>query len=100
MRDRHAIDTHMIEEFIRSELIRERFTKFKDTDNLIETGIIDSLGIQRLLLYLEAAFSIHISDDELIPDNFETIDAICSLCWEKLGQESVPVERSLKPYHS
>lgn len=50
--------------------------ELKNTDNLIENGIIDSLGIQKLIMYLENEFKINISDDDLIPDNFETISDI------------------------
>lgn len=70
-------DNKAIKEFIQTELIRDRsHADLKVTDNLIETGIIDSLGIQKLLAYIETTFSVQIADDELIPDNFQTIEAI------------------------
>ncbi|GBE04447.1 acyl carrier protein [bacterium BMS3Abin10] len=71
-------DNKAIKEFIQSELIKDKSisANLKVTDNLIETGIIDSLGIQKLLAYLETTFSVQIADDELIPDNFQTIEAI------------------------
>jgi acyl carrier protein len=63
--------------FIQSELIKGKdFSNLTDTDSLIESGIIDSMSIQMLVAYLEKKFSIHVSDDELIPDNFESISAI------------------------
>jgi acyl carrier protein len=66
-----------IGEFIRDELVRDKtIENFGGGDNLIESGIIDSLGILRLLEYLESKFSINISDEELIPENFESIEAI------------------------
>ncbi len=74
-------DNKAIKEFIQSELIKDKSisANLKVTDNLIETGIIDSLGIQKLLAYLETTFSVQIADDELIPDNFQTIEAISLL---------------------
>ena len=71
-------DKKIIKEFIQSELIRDRDVagNLEVTDNLIETRIIDSLGIQKLLAYLEKTFLVNIADDELIPDNFQTIEAI------------------------
>jgi len=78
------MDEKLIKKFIQTELIRGRnHADLKTTDNLIETGIIDSLGIQKLLAYLETSFSIHISDDELIPDNFQTIEAISTFLRDK-----------------
>jgi len=77
-------DNKAIKEFIQTELIRDKsHADLKLTDNLIETGIIDSLGIQKLLAYLETTFSIHIPDDELIPDNFQTIEAISAFLRDK-----------------
>jgi len=74
----------IIKDFIQSELVKERGRfSLEDNDNLIERGVIDSLGIMKLLAYLEGTFSISISDEELIPDNFETIDAISAFVVSK-----------------
>ncbi len=78
------MDKKLIKEFIQTELIRDRgHADLKITDNLIETGIIDSLGIQKLLAYIETTFSVNIADDELIPDNFQTIEAISAFLKDK-----------------
>ena len=69
-----------IREFIEREIMKdERGGILKDTDPLIESGIIDSLGIQILLAHLEETYSVHILDEELIPENFETVESIVSL---------------------
>ena len=47
-----------------------------DTTNLIESGVIDSLGIVNLVSYLENAFGVKIKDEDIIPDHFESIRAI------------------------
>jgi len=73
-------DKAAIKEFIKKELTRGKgISDLGDADNLIESGVIDSLGIQLLVSYLEKNFSITIADDDLVPDNFETIEAIWSL---------------------
>lgn len=56
----------------------------RDSPNLIEDGIIDSLGIMKLLNFIEHTFRIHVSDTELIPENFETIEAISTLIANKI----------------
>lgn len=74
----------IIKDFIQSNLVKEKaLCPLQDEDNLIEKGIIDSLGIMKLVTYLEESFSISILDDELIPDNFETIDAISTFLTSK-----------------
>ena len=62
------VNKQVIKNFIQSELVKDRANdSLKDDDNLIEAGVIDSLGIMKLLVYLEETFSINVSDDELIP---------------------------------
>ena len=44
--------------------------------SLIEAGVIDSTGVLELVGFLEDAFDIRIQDDELVPENLDTIDNI------------------------
>ena len=53
---------------------------------LIEHRVIDSMGLLRLVAWLESAFGIEITDAEVVPDNFGTIDAIVSLLNRKAPQ--------------
>ena len=77
-------NTDPIMEFIKNQLVREKPMKnIGRGDDLIESGIIDSLGILKLLEFLESKFSIHISDEELIPENFESIESIESFISRK-----------------
>jgi acyl carrier protein len=46
---------------------------------LIENGVLDSLGLQQLVSFLEREFDIELDDDDLVPENFETIGAIAKL---------------------
>jgi acyl carrier protein len=73
----------LIKEFIQKEFIRNPGHDLEVADNLIEQGIIDSLGIMRLLTYLESSFRIKVTDEELIPVNFETIESISSFIRSK-----------------
>jgi len=42
----------------------------------LENGIIDSTGVLELVAFLEQTFSIQIKDDELVPENFDSIEKI------------------------
>jgi acyl carrier protein len=44
-----------------------------EDDPLLANGILDSLGILDLVAYLEAEFGITVSDDDLVPEHFETL---------------------------
>jgi acyl carrier protein len=74
-----------IRTFIVSELAGEEGTEIKDSDQLIEAGIIDSMGIIALLGFLETEFAIQIDSDELLPENLGTVLAIADLVDRKLG---------------
>ena len=73
----------LLKQFIISELMeRNPETKtfdLEDTTPILEKGIINSLGILKLLAYIEETFKIEITDNDLIPENFETPEAITSL---------------------
>jgi acyl carrier protein len=62
---------------------------FKETDTLAnETmlfveGIFDSMGFVLLLDYLQENFSIEANDDDLVEDNFESINAIANFIASK-----------------
>ena len=44
--------------------------------SLIEAGIIDSTGVLELVGFLEERFGIGIEDDELLPENLDSIDNV------------------------
>jgi len=46
---------------------------------LIERQVIDSLGIFEIVNHVEARYGITIPDEDLVPDNFETLDALARL---------------------
>jgi acyl carrier protein len=67
----------MIRKFIVKEIAKkEEHMHVSDQENIVETGLIDSLGIMQLVLYLEKEFLIKVKDEDIIPEHFESIDAI------------------------
>ena len=51
-------------------------------DPLLESGVLDSLGITDLVSFLEEEFSVSISLQHLVPQNFATIQTISKLLEE------------------
>ncbi len=72
----------MIGEEIREILMTTREFKakmsdeVKDSDSLLQQGIVDSFGLIQLVVELEARFSITIEPDDLQKENFESIDSM------------------------
>jgi acyl carrier protein len=68
---------NVIIEFIRDNFIAGRSDVVIDHDlSLIEKGIMDSTGVLELVEFLESTYSIKVEDEELIPENLETISNI------------------------
>ena len=49
-----------------------------DDDSFLEQGLIDSTGILELVGFVEDEFKIEVADDELIPDNFDSIEKLAA----------------------
>lgn len=68
----------VINDYISSELVyRPELLPLSNDTPLLEAGILDSLSLLKLTLFLEERFGVEVAPDELIPENFETVEAIC-----------------------
>ena len=54
-----------------------------DDDHLLANGILDSLGVLDLVGYLEQEFGITVSDDDLLPEHFETLRRLTAFVEDK-----------------
>lgn len=73
-----------IERFIIDEiLLGDSQTKIDPDQSLINSGVLDSLALIRLIGFVEEQFGVTIEDDEVIPDNFETIAAMSTFLAQK-----------------
>lgn len=57
----------------------------KDTDSFLENGIIDSTGVLELVSFLEEKFGIEVEDEELIPENLDSIVNVAAYLEKKLA---------------
>ena len=70
--------------FIKENFVMGRSDTVIDPSmSLIESGIMDSTGVLELVEFLESTFSIKIEDEELVPENLETIDNIIAFLSKK-----------------
>ena len=60
----------------------------KDTDSFLALGAIDSAGILELVAYLEETFGIQVNDDELLPENLDSVTQVAAYVRRKTGTES------------
>ena len=57
----------------------------KGDTSFLDEGIIDSTGILELVSYLEEEFSITVEDEDLIPENLDSINNVVSYLEKKTG---------------
>jgi acyl carrier protein len=76
-----------VEQFILSELTQGRgITAIDPNENLLSKGIIDSHGVMELVGFLEERFGITVADEDLSPENFESVASIDAFVARKNGQ--------------
>lgn len=72
---------------IRSFILRTfpaaRKRGIEDDSPLLESGIIDSLGMLDLVAFLEQTFEIKVEDEELVPENFATLQSLTAFAERK-----------------
>jgi acyl carrier protein len=73
-----------IREFIQVQLAEPKgISSFTDDESLMESGVIDSLGIFRLVSFLEDELRVRVSDDEINADTLKSVNTIEELVVRK-----------------
>lgn len=80
-----AVATRIREYLSRNFLFSDQGFQYEDDASFLELGIIDSFAFVELLQWVEEEFSISVADDELVPDNFDSVRKLSSFI---LGKQS------------
>lgn len=65
-----------VKEFLYEDHLKGQFENLKDSDSLLEKGLIDSVKMLDLICFLEQHYDITVHEDDLYPENFDTLTAI------------------------
>jgi acyl carrier protein len=68
----HELRAFLMENFLLGDDLRT----LPGDASLIEAGIIDSTGVLELVGFLERTYGLRIADDELVPENLDSIDRV------------------------
>lgn len=74
-----------IREFVVENFMFGNDEGLEDETSFLEEGIIDSTGILELVNYIEEEFSIGVDDDDLIPENLDSINNVTAYLEKKAG---------------
>lgn len=83
--DQKTARTELKEFIIDSFMFGQKDQTFSDSDSFMEKGIVDSTGILELTSFVEEKYEIVIEDDEMTPDNLDSIDNLVQFVSKKLG---------------
>jgi acyl carrier protein len=73
-----------IREFVLSYFVKDSGLELKDDTSFLEEGIIDSTGVMELVAFIEETFGIRLEDEEIIPDNFDSVNRLVNYVNSKL----------------
>lgn len=74
--------------FIYEKFPLARKQGLKDQDALLESGLLDSMGVLDLVGFIEGNFGIQVIDEELVPENFGTVEQLARFVLTKSDAKS------------
>ncbi len=77
--------------FVRENFLFGQDTPFSDDDSFLGLGIIDSTGVLELVALLEKEFEIQVADEELVPENLDSIANLVRFIARKQAEQEASV---------
>lgn len=74
-----------VRQFIRDNFYAASSTEFADESSLLDLGIVDSTGILEIVTFLEDTFGFTVEDDEMLPENLDSVANIVGFVTRKQG---------------
>lgn len=81
METKTQIRTFIAENF----LFSDNGFPLSDQASFIDEGVIDSTGTLELVMFVEDTFAIEVEDDEIEPDNFDSVAKLAAYIGRKQG---------------
>lgn len=75
-----------VREFVQNLANAKGISSFTDQEALLDSGVLDSLSIFRLVAFLEETFRVKIGDQEITNDNLKNVEIIEQLVLSKQGK--------------
>jgi acyl carrier protein len=74
--------------FIIENFLFEEDDNLKEDTSFLENGIIDSTGVLELVMFIEETYGISVEDDEIVPENLDSISKITEYVQRKQEQST------------
>ena len=77
----------VINDYVSKELAQDAsLLPLGNATSLLETGILDSLSLLRLVMFIQEQFGIAVDDLDLVPEHFASVDTICAYLRSQIGE--------------
>jgi acyl carrier protein len=90
-----------IEETIRAYIAKEILFSDKyghsDEASFLDEGIVDSMNVLQIVMFIEKQFGVHVEDEEVVPDNFDSVAKLAAYVRGKVPVTVVPDQPAAKP---
>ena len=63
-------------EYMRARFPAAQGIRLEEERSLLDSGVIDSLGILDLVAFMEETFDMEATDEDLVPENFDSVSAL------------------------
>ena len=80
-----------LRQFVKETFLFGQEVTFSDDDSFLETGIIDSTGTMELVTFIENEYRLTLEDDELVPENLDSINNLVRFICSKRTRAEVSV---------
>jgi len=77
-----------LREFVVENFLFGDDSQLEEDSSFLESGIIDSTGILELIQFLEETYDIKIEDEELIPENLDSLQNVARFLAQKLSMKA------------
>ena len=67
-------------------LFNKKGYPYPDDASFLDNGIIDSMNVMELIMFVEEKFGVEVADEEIVPDNFDSVSKIAAFVRRKTAQ--------------
>jgi acyl carrier protein len=79
MSTRQLVRRYVLENF----MFTDDESALQDSESMLDKGIIDSVGALEIIQFLEESFKIKVKDDEMLPENLDSVDNVVAFVERK-----------------
>ena len=77
-----------VREFVVENFLYGDGSRLEENTSFLDHGIVDSTGLLELVSFLDQRFEIRVEDDEMVPENLNSLGCISSYLDRKLNSRS------------